>query len=354
MRYIHVSQIREEMILGTDLYSTSGSLLLRHGQVLTNIYIDKILSLGITGIYINEEVTQDIIIEPVVRERIRINTVCNLRNLYMTATKKGKEAAKQFDDTVDSLKEMVDSIFYINNPVYDVRDFKVAEDYSFYHSVNLAIISMIIGTGLNMTRGDLNYLGMSAAFANIGMTAVNPNIMEKKISLTKAEFEEIKRHPLIGFNVLNDKYKAHARVMQGVLQHHERWNGNGYPEGLKGKDISVYARIIAIADVYDALVSNRPYRNAVMPFEAVEFIMANGGILFDPELVQIFTRKVAAYPIGTTVLLSDNSLAVVKENNFDCNLRPIVKVINSPSGIKYINLKEDKGALNLTISSTCA
>jgi HD-GYP domain-containing protein (c-di-GMP phosphodiesterase class II) len=342
------------MKLGTDLYDANGFLLLRHGQALFGSYVEKILSLGITGVYIDEECTKDIVIEPVVKDRIRVESVSNLRNLYMTSEKKGKVAVKEFDDTVTSLKGLVDSIFYVNNPVYDVRDFKVAEDYNFYHSVNLAIISMIIGTGLNMTRGDLNYLGMCAAFSNIGMTAVNPAILDKKISLTKAEYEEIRRHPLIGFNTLSDKYRVHARVLQGVHQHHERWNGSGYPEGLKGKDISIYARIIAIADVYDALVSNRPYRKAIMPFEAVEFVMANGGILFDPELVQIFTRKVAAYPIGTSVMLSDNSLAVVKENNFDCNLRPIVKVISDPSGLKYINLKDDKGALNLTITSTCA
>lgn len=354
MRYIHVSQISEGMKLGCDLYDTNGFLLLRHGQDLMTCYIEKIRSLGITGVYIDEEVTKDIVIEPVVKDSVRINTMCNLRNLYMAESKKGKTAEKEFNDTVNSLKELVDSIFYVNNPVYDVRDFKVAENYNFYHSSNMAIISMIIGTGLNMTRGDLNYLGMCAAFANIGMTAVNPSILDKKISLTKAEFEEIKRHPLIGFNTMNDKYKLHARILQGVLQHHERWNGSGYPEGLKGKDIAIYGRIIAIADVYDALVSDRPYRPAVMPFEAVEFIMANGGILFDPDLVQIFTRKVAAYPIGTSVMLSDNSMAVVKENNYDCNLRPVVKVISSPKGQKYINLKDDKGALNLTITSTCA
>jgi HD-GYP domain-containing protein (c-di-GMP phosphodiesterase class II) len=351
MRYISVSRIEEGMVLGQDIFDLKGFLLLRHGQKLYGNYIERLKNMGVIGVYIADESTQDIEINPVIDDAKKMAAVNNVKNLFMSASRGTALSLKLMDDAVNSVQDMVESIFFCKDPVYDVREFKVSADYNFYHAVNVATISMIMGVGLQMSKPDLKLLGMCGAFCNIGLTAIKSSVLEKTEVLTPSERTDIQRHSLIGYSILRDKYNVNAKVQQGALHHHERWNGSGYPSGLKGKDIGLFGRITAIADVYDALVSKRPYRQAYAPFEAVEYIMGNSGILFDPELVKTFTRKVAAYPIGTSVLLSDGSTGIVKKNHYDCSLRPVVKIIDEKHGVRIIDLKDDKGALNLTISA---
>jgi len=137
----------------------------------------------------------------------------------------------------------------------------------------------------------------------------------------------------------------------GVLQHHERYDGSGYPEGISGKKITQFGRVIAIADVYDAMTSDRPYRVAMMPSEVMEYLMGGAGTLFDPDMVYLFTRKVAAYPLGTCVLLSNGLTAIVVENYEDCCTRPKVKVVCSYEAVPiYFDLKNDRRISNLTIT----
>ena len=352
MRYINVDNIKQGMILGQDIWDSNGFLLLRRGQKFYDAYINRLLNLGIIGVYIDDEYTEDIEIHPVIKDATRMAAVKNIRNLYMTTTANSKLSDKIVDEAVDALQQMVDEIFFCSEPIYDVREFKTEKDYSYYHSINMATISMIMGTDLKLKKPEIKTLGVCAAFCDIGLGAIDQDLLERKGNLTENEIDVIHKHPSLGFSMIKEKYSIHSRVGQGVLHHHERWNGSGYPEGLVGENISLFARIIAVADVYDALVSARPYRPAVPPQEAFEFVMANGGILFDPAVVRVFTRKVAAYPIGTKVLLSDGSTAIVKENHFDMALRPMVKVISDPKNLRIIDLKNDPGARNLTITPT--
>jgi HD-GYP domain-containing protein (c-di-GMP phosphodiesterase class II) len=352
MQYINVSSIRQGMILGQDIWDSNGFLLLRRGQKIYDVYVNRLVNMGVIGIYIEDEYTEDIEIKPVIKDATRMKAVQNIRNLYMTTNSSSKLSDKVVEEAVSALQEMVDEIFFNTDPIYDVREFKTEKDYNYYHSVNMATISMIMGTELKLKKPELKMLGTCAAFCDIGLGAIDQEMLEKKGSLTENEISTVQKHPLLGFSMIKEKYSIHSRVGQGVLHHHERFNGTGYPEGLAGEEISLFSRILAVADVYDALISSRPYRAAVPPQEAFEFIMANGGILFDPKIVKVFTRKVAAYPIGTKVSLSDGGTAVVKENHFDMALRPMVKTIDNPEKLRLIDLKNDPGARNLTIVSS--
>jgi HD-GYP domain-containing protein (c-di-GMP phosphodiesterase class II) len=116
-------------------------------------------------------------------------------------------------------------------------------------------------------------------------------------------------------------------AMLAIAQHHERWDGKGYPDGLKGHEISLYARILGIADTYISLRSRRPYRKALRPHEAIEFIIAYSSELFDPELVKIFARQIPQYPAGITVILSSGEGGVVSASNPGHVARPVVRVL---------------------------
>ncbi|MFA6808906.1 MAG: HD-GYP domain-containing protein, partial [Eubacteriales bacterium] len=162
---------------------------------------------------------------------------------------------------------------------------------------------------------------------DIGKTMISRDIINKKGRLKEEEYAEIKKHCLFGFDVIRKNRDFSLHSAHVALQHHEQWLGTGYPRGIKGEDIHEYGRIAAVADVYDALTSVRPYRGAMQPYEAYEYIVAQSGYQFDPEIVRIFMKCVAVYPLGTGVLLSNGQRGNVIRQNPGFSTRPVVRVI---------------------------
>lgn len=168
-------------------------------------------------------------------------------------------------------------------------------------------------------------LGLGAILHDIGKIFMPKEILNKPDKLDNKEWSRIRNYTIIGFKFLKDKFKLPADAYKGIQVHHERWNGSGYPKKHSSKDISIYGRIIAVSDVYDALISDRPYRKGLLPSEAVEYIIAGNDSLFDPEIVGTFLKKVNPYPSGTIVKLSNKSLAIVAENHEGSGNRPLVR-----------------------------
>jgi HD-GYP domain-containing protein (c-di-GMP phosphodiesterase class II) len=185
---------------------------------------------------------------------------------------------------------------------------------------------MAIGVEMNLPTKKLHELGLAAVLHDIGKIHIEKGILLKQGKLTDDEYEQVKQHSELGYKHLKNTYEIPMASYVGVLQHHERYDGTGYPFQKAKDEISLYGRIICIADVYDAITSNRPYRKAMLPSEAMEYIMANSGSMFDSEIVEIFIKKIAAYPVGMSVKLSNNMEALVVNNNVGAPLRPIVKV----------------------------
>jgi len=231
-------------------------------------------------------------------------------------------------------------------------DLKVFDDYTFYHSLNVAVLSLVLGVALKYNKEELYKLGLAALLHDIGKVFIPKDILNKKGKLTDEEFEIIKTHSDKGFEYLKNTYNVPITTYMGVRLHHEKYNGGGYPLGKKGEEIYVYARIIAIADVYDALTSDRVYRKAMTPSEAMEYIMGNSGIMFDPNLVELFIRKVAPYPVGTSVQLSDGRVGIVVENYENFCLRPKIKIIKEKDkNIEpYLIELRNKETMHITIT----
>lgn len=154
------------------------------------------------------------------------------------------------------------------------------------------------------------------------------------------------QHPKLGYEFLMKHYDFTPEVATAVLEHHECYNGEGYPMRKSGLEISIFARIIKLADVFDAMTSKRPYRDMLPPSDAIEYIMAMCGSEFDPKLVEVFLKWVAVYPVGCEVVLSDERRAVVTKNFPNFVLRPVVKLLETG---EIINLNQDRNARNITI-----
>ncbi|QUH21785.1 HD-GYP domain-containing protein [Alkaliphilus sp. B6464] len=178
------------------------------------------------------------------------------------------------------------------NLINHASDMRLFDEYTYLHSVNVMVISIIIGIGVGFNDKELSDLGLAAILHDLGKTLVPLDILNKPGKLTDEEFSVMKKHAELGYDLLRDYENLSYQVKLGICEHHEKFDGTGYPYGKCGKKISLLGRIISVADVYDALTSNRIYRKGMDPSEALDFIIKNTGIMFDADIVEIFIKYV--------------------------------------------------------------
>jgi putative nucleotidyltransferase with HDIG domain len=201
------------------------------------------------------------------------------------------------------------------------------DDYTYTHCINVAAISVVFGEFIGMSREDLILLGVAGMMHDLGKTTVPARIINKPGPLTGPERDEIRRHPQFGCDILRRNGDIPDRVLQAVMHHHERYNGSGYPHGLVRKDIPAFARILCLADVYDALTSDRCYKNAILPNKALGIMYGMRDQDFDPTEVQLFIKCLGIFPAGSFVRLNTGQYALVFETNSREPLNPKIRII---------------------------
>ncbi len=352
MRFVPTYCLRDGMILGDNLYNNLGDLMLAQGTVLTGEFVKAIERLQYNGVYIDDDISKDIQIISVINDNVRAQTLKGIKNVFIHC-EKGQDVKLDINNAKKQIEMIVDQIFSNRDLMVNMIDMKVFDDYTYYHSVSVAVLSIVLGVALDMEREELLNLGFSALFHDIGKVFVNKDVLNKEGKLTPSEFEEIKSHSELGYNHIKSGYPISSASFMGILDHHEKYEGGGYPNNLQGDKISWYGRIIAVADVYDALTSDRPYRKALLPSDAMEYIMGSTMTMFDPKVVEVFVKKIAPYPIGTCVKLSNGSTGIVLENFENLCMRPRVRIFQH-DGVDVepyeINLG-DFGSLNVIVNA---
>ena len=342
MRFVPIECVRENSILGKSIYDCYGRKLLSSGVTLTKNIINSIKKLDIYSLYIIDEYSSEEI-EDIIKPELRVKAISVIKETFTdiervaTVHKFEKRSVKDyskkeqeyFNSINDIAEELLENVLSSHNVLLSLVDIKSMDDYTYAHCVNVAIISIVFGMSLNLRRRDLLYLCIGALIHDVGKVFVPQEILQKPGKLTPEEFEEIKKHPKLGYDFIRNSYNISAHSKLIVLQHHERFDGLGYPEGISGDKISYLARIVAIADVYDALTSDRPYKRAMCPSIALEYLMSNAGTLFDFNLVNVFCKIIIPYPKGTMVKLSNGDIGVVEKTLPNFPLRPIVKIVKS-------------------------
>jgi HD-GYP domain-containing protein (c-di-GMP phosphodiesterase class II) len=239
------------------------------------------------------------------------------------------QVGKQFKDVVTMILDELDTNAQV---MMMLSDLTIKDHYLFQHSLNVCLYAGIVGMAHGYTRDELTTLTLGAILHDIGKTQVPDEILLKPGRLTPEEFEIIKKHPTDGFTLLKDIPNIPLLSAHCALQHHERMDGSGYPRGLRNDEIHEYAQWIGIVDVYDAMTSDRVYREAILPHQAMETIARLAGQKFDPEKVALFRNKIAIYPIGLPVRLSTGESGVVVDLNGASSDRPVVRVLSDAEG----------------------
>ena len=329
MRYIYVYCMQPKNILAKPVLGRHGEILLQAGVKMKPNYINSMKKLGIRGAYIHDSISEDLEIVNAISEEVRSKAVKSISATFSKVAN-GSRVCKKASKTVMKLAEdIVDDILKHGDVMLNLFDMKVYDNYTFFHSVNVTVLSVIIGMGLSFSKGRLVNLAYAALLHDIGKMFINKDIINKNGPLTEAETEIMRKHPQDGYGYIKAHFGAAVPEVSliGILHHHERFDGKGYPDGKACKSISEFGRILSIADVYDALVSDRPYRQNAFPVEAMEYIQGGCDTMFDIDYVNVFSRKVALFPTGTMVELSDGSIALVMENFEGYTQRPRIKVI---------------------------
>lgn len=242
----------------------------------------------------------------------------------------------------EQIEKLIDQMYTNSDAILEfVTSRTEVEDYMYGHSVNVCLLSLAVGIELNYDRNKLVELGIGALLHDIGMVKVL-NIADKPTKLTAEEYEEVKKHPIYGVEILEKVTDFNSVVVYIINQHHERADGSGYPKGFSGEQINEYARIVAITDVYDALIHPRKYRSKMLPHEAIKEVVKEKAY-FDPVFLKALLDKISIYPIGSTIELSSGEIAMVTATNRQSPLRPAVKILADSQGHKL----EEPRILNL-------
>ncbi len=339
MRLIPIDAVKDGAFLAQPLYNDKGQILLAKGTKISSKFREKIKEAGFYTVYILDEYSNEEI-EDIIKPEIRRKTITSVTTVLNHISdsnnpEKNFSHKKKLETNINGgleqieelVKNIVDDVFSQKNVMINLVDIKNNDSYTYYHSVNVGILALVLGIGMNMNKMDLYDLVMGSLLHDVGKMFIPKEILNKKGKLTPEEFSIMQEHSSRGFNYLKDHTDLSGKVRIIALQHQEKVDGTGYPYNLKNDQIFPLSRITSIADVYDALTSARPYRNGLHPNEAVEYIMGSGGRYFDMDMVKVFVKKVVPYSVGTIVKLSNQSIGIVESINQEFILRPVIKIL---------------------------
>jgi len=246
-------------------------------------------------------------------------------NDIFAAVRKG--AGIELQTAKQAIEPMVETVVKNEDALSWLARMKKKDNYIHDHSIASCVWAMIFGKHLGLEQADLQLLGLGALLMDVGKTRIPTAVLVKKDALSLKEKMLVEKHVEFGREIIRRVEGVDARVIQIIESHHERYNGTGYPRGLKGNDIPVFARIASIVDTYDAMTTFRPYAEAVSTYEAMQRLNDLAGVEFQAEMVEQFVQAVGIFPVGTLVELSSGEVGVVIEQNRMRRLRPQIMLL---------------------------
>lgn len=332
IRVVPIKELDSGMILMEDLIDVSGVILLKKGFKIYDI--EKVLSF-----IKNHEFESDSILVEILEKTIedyQEEDINKFKKGFYNVKKEMIDEVKKimFKEEIkkEEIEEMIDEILQSAQGRLNVfqllQKIREENDAIYSHSFDLMLVSHSIGKWIGFNKEILKELSLSALLSDIGKVKISRKIIEKTDKLTKEEEAELKKHVVHSFDMVKNYTFMNDRIKEGVLFHHERFDGSGYPRGFVGTKIPVFARIIAIADIYTALIEDRPYRNRLSPLEAIKILELDYKEKLDIEFLYIFIRKIADRYIGSKIKLNDGRKGqIVFFPRFHI-YRPIIKLEN--------------------------
>ena len=378
-KYVPLRIVQPGMMIDQAIIDRAGRVLIARRTRLEDFHIDALKKMGVTGIYTCEG-TEDVkptdadkpqeLPEPLQKkyEQVKVKDPAKVQISESVRSRVAQGVQYLYQDTqspdfTNASRSITDDLLRAiedNDAVaVDIGALKISDEYTFKHSVDVATMSMIVARKYGLDDKQVYEIGIAGLLQakcrrlriwsiflhDIGKSKVPNEILNKAARLTDEEFAIMKQHSVYGYRILQSKEDLSMEIKLGVLQHHEKMNGKGYPMGITGDKIDLFARLISVSDIYDALVTERPYKKPFSPRDAVEMIMSMTEEL-DITVMRCFLESVILYPVGTDVALSNGETARIVENVPNAVLRP--KVLGLTTG-KVYDLANDVKCANVII-----
>ena len=328
MRLVSLSMLKPEMVLAKSIYYRD-CLILKEGTTDLERYTNSLKRLGMDYIYIEDSKSYGIEIPDAISEETR--QMCK-KVLRQTMEDFANKTVIDIQDMSVAVNNIIDEILSNPDILISLTDIGAADEYTFTHSVSTTVYALIIANKLGYSRSMLEKLGAGALLHDMGKILLDNKIVNKVGKLDEEEFEHIKKHTVLGYEALKKCVNLTELSRIISLYHHERMDGTGYPTATPASELHEFTRIVAVADVYDALISDRCYRSKWSANQAVNYLVEHAESQFDLKLVSVLIKQIAIYPNGSMVRLSDHTIGIVKEQNNNFPLRPIVRIVSDEWG----------------------
>lgn len=333
MRYLAIDEIKDGMLLAKDLFSNEGRVLLAKGTKLTRAYLERLKDFNYTHLYVlDDESDDDLEIMGPISEVTKAQAAKIVKDTLGKAAIVQNVDLQQMSLVADII---LDEVLDNNEVIYNMLDLKEHDNYTYVHSVNVCVISTIMGKHLGIPRDKLKELAMGTLLHDLGMVYIDPEILNKMTDLTPEETKQVQEHARLGFERLRTCMGLSILSVHVAYQHHEREDGSGYPRGLKEDEIHLYAKIAAVADSFDAMTSNKLYREPLWSHEAINELKANAPLKYDRKAVAALSWSVAPYPIGSVLLLTTGEKVVVVNTN---RRKTVLQILEGKKKNQYLEL----------------
>lgn len=337
MKKLYLSQIENGSPISHDLYNSHGAILVPKGKIMTPKLREQLLrnnidsfSVDITG-YEQVEDHYEHFDESVIREIEAVKKVYNDSFAALSSELEIFKRHQHFSKATmrETAKELVESIGKYKHVYLGLEGIRRKDVYTYIHSLDVAIFMIVLGKTLTMNKNDLEQAALAGLLHDIGKTAIDDSILLKPAKLSFSEMETMKKHSEIGYDILKNKLHYPEFVARVALEHHERVDMQGYPRKLNWDHIHLFSKMAAICDVYDAITAERIYKRAMLPHDAIEYLMTIVGTHLDQALTTQFIRNIVVYPLGTRVRLNSGEIGIVVRLHDGYPTRPVVKCIEN-------------------------
>lgn len=332
---ISVYECKPGMRIAEDIYNEYGAVIVVEDTVLNDYIIERIQNLDLVKVRVYEGSNEIVAVNKKELFKAQYDENVNTIKSILNDISSGKRVdSGKINQVTNSALSRINE----NRDIVDcINEMRAADEYLYTHSINVSLLAMLIGKWLKYDYRNLKALVTSGFLHDIGKIRIASEILNKPTSLNREEYDEIKNHCVYGFKITETIPELSDDIRKGILMHHEREDGSGYPFGLKGDQIHDFSKIIAVADIYDAMTSNRAYKSKTCPFDVIESIEKDNFKTLDQRVVGVFLNNLASYYTGDYVMLNTGSVGeIVYINPFNIS-KPIIKANNA-----FIDLSTNK------------
>ncbi|BEP29099.1 HD-GYP domain-containing protein [Helicovermis profundi] len=343
-----------EGIIGNKIvepvFTFNGNMLLNRGTIVNSKVLKKLMGHNINFVYVIEDIKKDIIPINTLEEKRIARAESTIKKVFLDTLHNEKLGVKTLipegnlilvEKIIDSiLKDLSDS----KDILFTLSDLIDTDEYTYKHSINVTVLTILTANSLNYKKNDIKNIALGALLHDIGKIMVKDNLIAKPGKLTEDERNEVMKHSEFGFQIVDSIEKLSFTTKQIIRLHHEKLDGSGYPLGLKGIEIPEYVRIVTICDMFDAMSTNRVYRDKMSIYKVFDILNGESIYRIDTEIYKAVITNICVFPPGSGVILTDDRMGIVANYNRFNPTRPRVRVINTNSNllkVEIVNLEKE-------------